>query len=79
MAALLIKKAAFFIIAAIVVALLPASPFTAFSSIIQQLPFIGYVNYFIPIGTILSIMEAWLAAITVYYIYMLVLRMIKLE
>lgn len=50
-----------------VVALLPASPFVGFSYLINSIPFIGYLNWFLPIGEIIVILEAWLAVVAVYY------------
>ncbi len=36
-----------------------------------------FVNWFIPVGTFVSIFEAWLFGVGVYYIYQIVLRWIK--
>lgn len=38
---------------------------------------LGILNWFVPVGTILSILELWLSAIAVYYIYQIVLRWVK--
>lgn len=35
------------------------------------------VNWFIPIGTFVSILEGWLVCVAVYYAYQIVLRWIK--
>ena len=51
----------------IVISLLPSSPFTGFTYLISQLPFLGYLNWFIPIPEIIVIMEAWLAIVAIYY------------
>lgn len=50
-----------------VVALLPASPFVGFSYLIDSIPFIGYLNWFVPIGEIIVIMESWLVIVATYY------------
>ena len=59
--------------------LLPTSPFVNIKSYLDPvfLDILGYVNYYIPIGTLLSITAAWLACIAVYYLHQLVLRTIK--
>ena len=61
---------------AAVIDLLPDSPFQI------EIPdfvtdIIGYVNYFIPIGSMLKILTAWTAAILVWYVASLLLRWIK--
>ena len=38
---------------------------------------IGYVNYFIPIGSMMKILTAWTSAILVWYAASLLLRWIK--
>lgn len=59
--------------------LLPTSPFVNIKSKLDPifLDILGYVNYYVPIGTILGIVSAWLACIAIYYLYQLVLRTIK--
>lgn len=51
----------------VVISLLPSSPFTGFNYLVQQLPFLGYLNWFIPIPEIIVILEAWLAIVAIYY------------
>lgn len=51
----------------VVLALLPASPFTGFSYLIEQIPYLSYLNWFLPISEMLVILETWLAVVTVYY------------
>lgn len=56
--------------------LLPNSPFT----IIENSEFnglIAQINYFIPIYEFVAIMEGWLIAISVWYIYSIFARWIK--
>lgn len=60
----------------ILYSLLPNSPFTIienseFSSLISK------INYFLPIYEFTSVMEAWLVAIAIFYIYSLFARWIK--
>ena len=59
--------------------LLPTSPFVNIKSKLDPifLDILGYVNYYIPLNTIITIVIAWLSCITIYYMYQLVLRTIK--
>lgn len=61
-----------------VLSLFPASPFSQFMEDIASMPYLGYVNWFIPIGRMLDVGTAWLAAIGVYYLYSVVARWVKL-
>ena len=60
-----------------VMGLLPTSPFVAFIDAIGNSPWLSALNYFVPIGTFISIGEAWLVAIGVFYLYSIVLRWIR--
>lgn len=55
------------LILAFVVSLLPNSPFTGFNYLLQQVPYLGYLNWFIPVPQIIVITEAWLAIVAIYY------------
>ena len=57
---------------------LPLSPFTDIINSLAALPFLGYLNWFLPIGTFIKIGSAWLAAIGLYYLYSVIARWIKL-
>ena len=57
---------------------LPNSPFQKY--IVQNdliKPYIGYVNYFVPVAEMLVIFEAWCLAIGIYYVIQIVLRWLK--
>lgn len=59
---------------------LPLSPFKGIvynleSSEVQEI--LSYLNWFIPINEMINILSAWLAAITLYYLYVVILRWIK--
>lgn len=56
---------------------LPGSPFQSFLKGMGNLPYLKYLNYFIPIQQMIAIGEAWLVAILLYYAYVIVLRWIK--
>lgn len=63
---------------ATLVGFFPLSPFKGFIDSLEQLPFLGYLNWFIPVGLLLKIASGWLTAIGLYYLYMVVARWIKL-
>lgn len=56
---------------------LPDSPFTSIIDTVKNLDYLPYLNWFVPVGTILGIGSAWLACIGVYYIYQVILRWAK--
>ena len=58
--------------------ILPASPFANALSNFANLPYLGYLNWFIPVRGILTVMGAWLAAITLFYLYSVIMRWVKL-
>lgn len=58
--------------------LLPTSPFRPFLSELGQLPYLSWVNWFFPVGDCLRVMTVWLVAITVFYLYSVVMRWVKL-
>lgn len=60
-----------------VLALLPLSPFTEVIDSLESVPYLGYLNWFIPVGTCLKIGTLWLSAIIIFYIYSIILRWIK--
>lgn len=57
---------------------LPASPFAPFIEQFSNLPYLGYLNWFFPVRGCLSVMAAWLAAVTLFYIYSVIARWVKL-
>lgn len=60
-----------------IVILLPNSPFKDVEIPFEVQELFGYVNYFVPIGAMLSIGTGWLAAIGIYYLYQTILRWAK--
>lgn len=59
-----------------VLALLPTSPFAKFLDACSNLPYLGWFNWFVPIGQMIAIGEAWLVAIGIFYLYSIILRWI---
>jgi hypothetical protein len=60
-----------------VMKLLPLSPFIRYIDALATLPYLRYLNWFIPIPSFIVIGQAWLVAIGLYYIYSIVLRWVK--
>lgn len=50
-----------------VMALLPVSPFQGLTSLMAGIPYLSYLNWFIPVAEITVIFEAWLAVVAIYY------------
>lgn len=59
---------------AFVLAILPASPFVGFQSLVASIPFISWLNWFLPISEMLVIFESLLSAVVVYYAALYVLN-----
>ena len=62
----------------LLLALFPLSPFAEPISRLGTLPFLGYINYFFPVGDCIKIAVAWGAAIGLYYLYSVIARWVKL-
>lgn len=50
-----------------ILTILPSSPFIGFTNLASNLPYLNYLNWFIPIPEILVIIESWLVIVSVYY------------
>ena len=55
------------LILSFVLALLPASPFRGFAYLVESIPFLDYLNWFLPIPEMIVILESWLVIVSVYY------------
>lgn len=55
------------VVISIVLALLPMSPFVGFEYLVEQIPYLNFVNWFLPIPEMLVILESWLVVVVVYY------------
>lgn len=56
---------------------LPLSPFRDFLGQFANVPYLGYLNWFVPVKDILVVMTAWLTAIGLFYLYSVVMRWLK--
>ena len=60
-----------------VVNVLPNSPFIVVSMQSEASEWFAYVNWFIPLSSFVAILEAWLSAIVIWYVYQVILRWAK--
>lgn len=58
--------------------LLPADPFIGYIEQLQALPYLGWLNWFIPVGDFLAIFGLWLGAYIVFLLYQLIYRWLKI-
>lgn len=56
---------------------LPTSPFAPYIERFGNLPYLSWLNWFLPIGEALDVLAAWLAAIVLFYAYSIVLRWVR--
>ena len=59
---------------------LPHSPFSTFLTQFKShfSPYLGYLNYFVPIRDFLVIIGAFLGVVIVYYAYSIIMRWVKM-
>lgn len=57
--------------------MLPKSPFTSVINNLEALPYMGYVNWFFPVGACLKVFAFWLTAYGLYLVLVIVLRWLK--
>lgn len=61
----------------VVFSLLPSSPFRQLTNYPAVSEYMDRLNYILPIAEALAVFQLWLAAITAYYLYVIILRWIK--
>lgn len=64
-------------VASTLLSLFPQSPFADAINSFSPPEWIGWLNWFFPVGPCLSIMALWLTAIGLFYLYSIVARWIK--
>ena len=57
--------------------LLPTSPFVAYIDALETMPYLAYLNWFVPVSTFIAIGEAWLVSVGLFYMYSIILRWIR--
>ena len=57
---------------------LPLSPFQQYIDQFRSLPYLGWLNWFFPVGSCLTVMTAWLVAVGLFYLYSILMRWLKI-
>ena len=63
--------------ASVLSSVLPTSPFQQYIRAVGNLPYLGILNWFIPVGALVKIGAAWLGAIALFYLYSIAMRWVK--
>ena len=71
-------KAVFLALFALVLAFLPSSPFQTVINSFSNVPYLEFLNWFFPVTECIAVLEVWLAAIVIYYMYSAIMRWIKI-
>lgn len=61
-----------------IIGFLPKSPIVYLQTIPEIEKYLGMLNWFIPIYTMIGLTEAWLVAIGIYYVIQAILRWAKI-
>lgn len=56
---------------------LPLSPFEQYVEAFRDLPYMGWLNWFIPVRAMMVIMASWLGAVASFYLWSIVMRWLK--
>jgi len=56
---------------------LPLSPFAPYIEELSSMPYLPYINWFIPVGAFVKIGMSWLVAVSAFYIVSVALRWAK--
>ena len=56
---------------------LPLSPFRGFIDSIGSFEFLGWLNWFFPVGDCLMVLGAWVSVIAMFFLYSIVMRWLK--
>lgn len=62
----------------IVIKALPKSPFAEFIANWDPPQYLGWLNWLLPVGQILSVTAIWLTAISAFYLISIIARWIKI-
>lgn len=67
----------FNVIGTVLKTILPPSPFDGLLSKFAAIPYLGYLNWFVPVGEILSVLLLWLGAYGLFLLYSIFMRWLK--
>ena len=62
------------LILSVCLALLPQSPFASYVQLVDQIPYLRYLNWFVPISGIINVLQVYVQVVLIYYGYMVALR-----
>lgn len=65
-------------LAGIVIALLPATPFTSMLAVIGEIPFIGEINWLVPVPQIIAVTTIWATTCVSYWVVSWILRQLDI-
>lgn len=57
---------------------LPKSPFQSFIAAIPNIPYLAEFNWFFPVAEVIAVMQAWLVAVGLYFLYSAIMRFIRI-
>ena len=57
--------------------ILPRSPFADFIAQAQEMPYLGWLNWVLPVADMLRVFGAWLGCVAIFYMVQIVLRWLK--
>lgn len=60
-----------------VIGLLPTSPFQAYLSVSIDSQYLRWLNWLVPVGQMIAVLQMWLVAIGLWYVYQVILRWAK--
>lgn len=63
--------------ASMILSVLPHSPVQGYLASFANLPYLSWLNWFFPVFACITVAEAWLVAIGLFYIYQVILRWVK--
>ena len=61
-----------------IASILPTSPFTPYIEAFGDIPYLGWLNWFVPFRAASKIFVGWLGAIALFYLYSIVMRWLKM-
>lgn len=61
-----------------IIGFLPGSPFKSIISSLGSIPYMAEFNWFFPVHECVIVIEVWLTAVALYYMYSAIMRFIKL-
>ena len=65
-------------LAGIIIALLPASPIQGIISALDEIPWIGEINWFVPVGRMAAVTAVWASVCLSYFAISWILRQLDI-